>query len=86
ESHPFDLIFMDIQMPEMDGLEATQHIRQDLHLTDMPIIALTANTKEHDQQEFIKAGMNAFLPKPFNPDQLNQILDRFLKKNNNDQK
>ncbi|MBY0484868.1 PAS domain S-box protein [Nitrosomonas sp.] len=87
ESHPFDLIFMDIQMPEMDGLEATQHIRQDLHLTDMPIIALTANTKEHDQQEFIKAGMNAFLPKPFNPDQLNQILDRFLKKkSNNDQK
>ena len=86
ESHPFDLIFMDIQMPEMDGLEATQQIRQDLHLTDMPIIALTANTKEHDQQEFMKAGMNAFLPKPFNPDQLNQILDRFLKKNNNDQK
>lgn len=80
ESHPFDLIFMDIQMPEMDGLEATQHIRQDLHLTDMPIIALTANTKEHDQQEFKKAGMNAFLPKPFNPDQLYQILDRFLKK------
>ena len=82
ESHPFDLIFMDIQMPEMDGLKATQHIRQDLYLTDMPIIALTANTKEHDQQEFIKAGMNDFLPKPFNPDQLYQILDRFLKKKN----
>jgi CheY-like chemotaxis protein len=87
ESHPFDLIFMDIQMPEMDGLEATQHIRQDLHLTHMPIIALTANIMAHDQQEFIRAGMNAFLPKPFNPDQLYQILDRFLKKkNNNDQK
>jgi len=86
ESHPFDLIFMDIQMPEMDGLEATQHIRQDLHLTHMPIIALTANITEHDQQEFIRVGMNAFLPKPFNPDQLDQILDRFLKKNNNDQK
>ncbi len=87
ESHPFDLIFMDIQMPEMDGLEAIQHIRQDLHLTDMPIIALTANTMKHDQQEFLRVGMNAFLPKPFNPDQLHQILDRFLKKeSNNDQK
>ena len=52
----------------------------------MPIIALTANITEHDQQEFIRVGMNAFLPKPFNPDQLDQILDRFLKKNNNDQK
>ncbi len=86
ESHPFDLIFMDIQMPEMDGLEATRHIRQDLHLTHMPIIALTANIMAHDQQEFIRVGMKSFLPKPFNLDQLYQILDRFLKKNNNDQK
>ncbi len=83
----FDLIFMDIQMPEMGGLEATQHIRQDLHLTDIPIIALTANIMAHDQRELIRAGMNAFLPKPFKPDQLYQILDRFLKKeSNNDQK
>ena len=78
EPHQFDLIFMDIQMPEMDGLEATRHIRHDLHLIDMPIIALTANTKEHDQHEFMKAGMNGFLPKPFDPDQLYQILYRFL--------
>jgi PAS domain S-box-containing protein len=89
ESHPFDLILMDIQMPEMGGLEATQHIRQDLHLTDMPIIALTANIMEHDQRELIRVGMNGFLPKPFDPDQLHQILYRFLKKkkkNHNGQK
>lgn len=75
---PFDLIFMDIQMPEMDGLEATRCIRQELHLTSIPIVALTANIMEHDQQEFLATGMNAYLPKPFDPDQLIQVLDQFL--------
>jgi CheY-like chemotaxis protein len=74
----FDLIFMDIQMPKMDGLEATRRIRQDLHLNGIPIVALTANIMEHDQQEFLAAGMNAYLPKPFDPNQLIQVLDQFL--------
>jgi CheY-like chemotaxis protein len=74
----FDLIFMDIQMPEMDGLEATRCIRQELHLTAIPIVALTANIMEHDQQEFLSIGMNAYLPKPFDPNQLIQVLDQFL--------
>jgi len=74
----FDLIFMDIQMPQMDGLEATRRIRQDLHLNDIPIVALTANIMEHDQQEFLTAGMNAYLPKPFDPNQLIQVLDQYL--------
>jgi PAS domain S-box-containing protein len=81
---PFDLIFMDIQMPEMDGFEATRHIRQDLHLTDIPIIALTANIMAHNQQEFLEIGMNAYLPKPFDPDQLIRILEQFLPKNSPD--
>ncbi len=75
---PFDLIFMDIQMPVMDGLEATQQIRHDLRLTDIPIIALTANVMEQDQQKFIHVGMDAFLAKPFDPEQLYQILQRFI--------
>ena len=79
---PFDLIFMDIQMPEMDGLEATRHIRQDLRLSGIPIIALTANVMAHNQQEFAETGMNAYLPKPFDPDRLIRILERFLPKNN----
>ncbi|MBS0299679.1 MAG: PAS domain S-box protein [Proteobacteria bacterium] len=77
---PFDLIFMDLQMPEMDGLEATRHIRQDLRLTGIPIIALTANIMQHDPQELMKIGMNAYLPKPFDPDQLIGVLEQFLQK------
>jgi CheY-like chemotaxis protein len=73
----FNLIFMDIQMPEMDGLEATRRIRQDLHLS-IPIIALTANIMIEDQQKYLRAGMDAYLPKPFDPDQLYQILHRFM--------
>jgi len=75
--HQYDLIFMDIQMPVMDGMEATRHIRQDMHLT-IPIVALTANVMESDQQGFIHAGMDAFLPKPFDPEELHQILLRFI--------
>jgi PAS domain S-box-containing protein len=77
---PFDLIFMDLQMPEMDGLEATRHIRQDLRLTGIPIVALTANIMQHDPQELMKIGMNAYLPKPFDPDQLIGVLEQFLQK------
>jgi len=71
----------------MDGAQTTQNIYQDFHLTGMPIIALTHNAIEHhDQQEFMRVGMKAFLPKPIDADQLYQILDRLLKKkNNNDQ-
>ncbi|QOJ22390.1 MAG: PAS domain S-box protein [Gammaproteobacteria bacterium] len=80
---PFDLIFMDLQMPEMDGLEATRRIRQDLQLTEIPIVALTANIMQHDPQELMKIGMNAYLPKPFDPDQLIQVLEQFLQKSAN---
>lgn len=76
--HHYDLIFMDIQMPIMDGMEATRHIRQDMHLT-IPIVALTANVMESDQQGFLHAGMDAFLPKPFDPEELHQILLRFIR-------
>lgn len=75
--HHYDLIFMDIQMPVMDGMEATRHIRQDMH-SAIPIVALTANVMESDQQDFMRIGMNAFLPKPFDPEELYQILLRFI--------
>jgi PAS domain S-box-containing protein len=61
----YDAVLMDIQMPEMDGLAATRHIRQQLGLTDLPIIALSAGAMLEEQQEAKNAGMNDFVSKPF---------------------
>jgi CheY-like chemotaxis protein len=65
----YDLVLMDVQMPVMDGLEATQQIRQTLK-SEIPIIALTANTRQGDREECIAVGMNDYLPKPFQPTDL----------------
>lgn len=68
----YDLILMDIQMPEMDGLAATKIIRSRRVTTR--IVALTANTSETDQADYLAAGMNAFLPKPVTMRGLTQLL------------
>ncbi|RMH60645.1 MAG: hybrid sensor histidine kinase/response regulator [Calditrichaeota bacterium] len=76
-----DLIFMDIQMPVMDGIEATHKIREyekSRHLASVPIVALTANAMEEDRQQCLRAGMNAYLQKPFMPDQIKEILVKNL--------
>lgn len=68
-----DLIFMDLNMPVMDGLTATNHIRK-LHLTNKPlIVAITAGAFEHQKQDILEAGCDDFIPKPFN---LDIILDK----------
>lgn len=72
----FDVVLMDIQMPVMDGLEATRRIRQHDKLKLLPIIAVTAHVLEHDVQECYQAGMNGYLPKPFKAsDLLDAIQD-----------
>lgn len=73
----YDLILMDIQMPEMDGLEATRRIRifeEEKGLPAIPIIAMTAHVMERDKSKCLDAGMNDFLPKPFNPAELSTKL------------
>jgi CheY-like chemotaxis protein len=67
-NHTYDLILMDIQMPEMDGIEATKIIRTGLNLKT-PIIALTANSFQHDIDKYFDIGMNDFIIKPFEEDQ-----------------
>ena len=61
----YNIVLMDVQMPVMDGYEATRHIRTDLGLAKLPIIALTAGVMAADRQEALSAGMNDFISKPF---------------------
>jgi PAS domain S-box-containing protein len=74
----FDLIFMDCQMPELDGYAATRQIRSREHDAHIPIVALTANAMESQQQDCFAAGMDDFLSKPFQSEQLQKILNRWL--------
>lgn len=72
----FDFVLMDIQMPRMNGYEATRRIRalEDKALADIPIIALSANTYAEDRKKSLDAGMNAHAPKPLNIEQLKSII------------
>ena len=75
----FDAVLMDIQMPGMDGIEATGIIRNDLNLKQLPIIAMTANAMTGDREKCISAGMNDYISKPIESRQLYSILSRWIK-------
>ncbi|MDO4488134.1 MAG: response regulator, partial [Eubacteriales bacterium] len=81
EAGYYDLILMDIQMPEMDGYKATGIIRQlsDKDKASIPIIAMTANAFEEDKENALKAGMNAHVAKPFKVDVLKRTIGDILK-------
>jgi len=70
----FDVVLMDMQMPEMDGLQATRAMRQLPHAADLPIIAMTAAAMDEDRQECLAAGMNAHVSKPIDPKELVRVL------------
>jgi len=78
DTNQYDLILMDMQMPVMDGLEASRKIREMLNGTRVPIVALTANAFEEDRKRCLEAGMNGFVAKPFEPEQLHAVLARWI--------
>ena len=78
QSNIYAAIFMDMQMPNTNGLEATQRIRQLPACRDTPIIAMTANAFAEDKAQCLEAGMNDFLIKPFNPEEMFAALLRSL--------
>ena len=75
---PYDLILMDIQMPEVDGLEATRRIRADASVSQPYIIAITANATVQDRDQCLAAGMDDYIRKPFRLEDLRLSLRRFF--------
>jgi signal transduction histidine kinase/ActR/RegA family two-component response regulator len=76
EGTPFDLILMDIQMPVMNGLQATQWLRE--HQWKGPIVALTAHAMVGDRERYLNAGCDDYLSKPIQNEQLHEVLGRYL--------
>ncbi|MHB9006384.1 MAG: response regulator [Limisphaerales bacterium] len=76
-SQPYDLVLMDLQMPEMDGYQATARIRAEPRLARLPIIAMTAHATLEERDRCLAAGMNDHVSKPINPDLLFETLARF---------
>ncbi|MFO7555508.1 MAG: response regulator [Desulfobacterales bacterium] len=84
----FDLVFMDMQMPEMGGIEATQHIRRwedksiaqslTLNRKRVPVIALTANANEGDKERCLEVGMDDYITKPINRDIFFEVIEKWI--------
>jgi CheY-like chemotaxis protein len=79
DAKKYDLVLMDMQMPVMDGLTATKAIRAKPQLSNLPIIAMTANVMAADREKCIEAGMNDHVAKPIDPEELFTVLLRWIK-------
>jgi len=73
----FDVVLMDVQMPELDGLEAARRLREEPRLANLPVIALTAHALDGDRERCLAAGMNDYLAKPYTPDELLAALAKW---------
>lgn len=75
----YDIILMDINMPKMDGMECSRQIRSmdDEEKSQVPIIAITGNASNYSEDDFEKAGMNEYIPKPINFDRLVEVVNKY---------
>lgn len=73
-----DLIFMDINLPDLDGIEVTRRIKEKPEYADIPVIALTANAMVGDREKYLSQGCDDYLRKPISRTDLRAVLDRFL--------
>ncbi|NLO21264.1 MAG: response regulator [Syntrophomonadaceae bacterium] len=79
EENVYDLVFMDVQMPFMDGYEATRRIRRDSRWRNLPVIAITAHALSTDREKSLQAGMNDQVNKPIDPDELKRVIAKYTK-------
>jgi CheY-like chemotaxis protein len=80
ESEPFDLLVLDLMMPDIDGYEVMRRLRSNPTTMSLPIIVLTARTQAADYDSAIESGADAYLPKPFDPDALHRKIGELLKR------
>jgi CheY-like chemotaxis protein len=80
EAQPFDLVLMDVQMPELDGLEATVAIRERERTAGghLPIVAMTAHAMQGDQERCLAAGMDGYVSKPIDINQLVSVVESVI--------
>jgi two-component system cell cycle response regulator DivK len=78
ERHP-DLVLMDIQLPDIDGIEALRRIRADASLDIVPVVAVSASVMPDEQQKIVRSGFDAFITKPITLKPFVETVDRFLK-------
>ncbi|MEO5351574.1 MAG: response regulator, partial [Magnetococcus sp. YQC-3] len=78
ERQPFDLVFMDLQMSGLDGLDATRQIRKIPGRDRLPIISMTASDLAEDRNNCLESGMNDLVSKPLNAQVLNRVLQQWL--------
>ena len=77
QEHP-DLILMDMNLPDVDGYELTRRIRAIPELSDIPVVAMTANVMHGDREKTLEAGCVGYIPKPIDVDALPEQVERFL--------
>ena len=84
DKYRVDMVLMDCQMPIMDGYKATEEIRKRPELYHLPVLALTANTMRGDREKVLEAGMDDYIAKPVDPDQMFDILAKWIKPTESD--